>query len=167
MDELRTYFRPEFLNRLDEIVTFRQLKEEQLVTIVSKMLSETASRLAKDRKIPLYVTKKAVDRLVAVGFNPAYGARPLRRAIMTLVEDPLSEVLLSGELSPGETAVISLNEETDTVHVVVCKGDEKPEEGSFNIVPTYTSMFDSGSSNVSSTSSSRGGSDIDADFVRA
>ena len=169
MDELRTYFRPEFLNRLDEIVTFRQLKEEQLVTIVSKMLSETASRLAKDRNIPLYVTKAAVDRLVAVGFNPAYGARPLRRAIMSLVEDPLSEVLLSGELSPGETAVISLDEETDAVHVVVCKGDEKPEEGSFNIVPTYTSAFDAGGSNVSSStsSSSRGGSDIDADFVRA
>ena len=166
MEELRSFFRPEFLNRLDEIVTFRQLKEEQLVTIVSKMLGETASRLAHNRSIPLYVTKAAVDSLVAVGFNPAYGARPLRRAIMSMVEDPLSEALLSGKLQSGDTAVISVDAEKNDVHVHVCKDGEKPEEGSFRIAPTYTAAVDdSSSSPMSSVPKAR--PDIDADFVRA
>merc|ERR1712178_593535 len=88
-EELKQYFRPEFLNRLDEIIVFRQLTKDEVKEIAEIMLREVFSRLG-DREITLTVSDKFKDRLVEDGFDPSYGARPLRRAIMRLLEDVLA-----------------------------------------------------------------------------
>ncbi|MGV2826479.1 ATP-dependent Clp protease ATP-binding subunit [Myxosarcina sp. GI1(2024)] len=109
-EELKSYFRPEFLNRLDEIIVFRQLTKEEVKEIADILLKELFTRLT-EQEITLEVTEKFKDRLVDEGYNPAYGARPLRRAIMRLLEDALAEEILSGRLGEGDTAVVDVDEE--------------------------------------------------------
>lgn len=109
-EELKQYFRPEFLNRLDEIIVFRQLNKEQVKDISEIMLREVFSRLT-EQGITLEVTDAFKELLVKEGYNPAYGARPLRRAIMRLLEDVLAEELLSGRISEGDRAIVDLDEE--------------------------------------------------------
>ena len=109
-EELKNYFRPEFLNRLDEIIVFRQLTKDEVKEIAEILLKEVFTRLT-EKEIDLEVTEKFKERLVDEGFNPAYGARPLRRAIMRLLEDVLAEEILSGRLGEGDTAVVDVNEE--------------------------------------------------------
>lgn len=109
-EELKQYFRPEFLNRLDEIIVFRQLNKEEVKEIADIMLREVFGRML-EKGISLSVTEKFKDRLVEEGYNPSYGARPLRRAIMRLLEDSLAEEFLSGKLREGDTAVVDIGEE--------------------------------------------------------
>ena len=109
-EELKSYFRPEFLNRLDEIIVFRQLNKDEVKEISELLLKEVFQRLT-EKEISLEVTEKFKERLVDEGFNPAYGARPLRRAIMRLLEDVLAEEILSGRLGEGDTAVVDIDEE--------------------------------------------------------
>ncbi len=109
-EELKNYFRPEFLNRLDEIIVFRQLTKEEVKEIADILLKEVFSRLT-EQEITLKVTDKFKDRLVEEGYNPAYGARPLRRAIMRLLEDVLAEEILSGRVWSGDTAVVDMDED--------------------------------------------------------
>ncbi|MEM7594186.1 MAG: ATP-dependent Clp protease ATP-binding subunit, partial [Cyanobacteria bacterium P01_A01_bin.83] len=109
-EELKSYFRPEFLNRLDEIIVFRQLNKDEVKQISEILLKEVFQRLT-EKEITLEVTEKFKERLVDEGFNPAYGARPLRRAIMRLLEDVLAEEILSGRLGEGDTAVVDIDEE--------------------------------------------------------
>ncbi|WP_036485541.1 ATP-dependent Clp protease ATP-binding subunit [Myxosarcina sp. GI1] len=109
-EELKSYFRPEFLNRLDEIIVFRQLTKDEVKEIADILLKEVFTRLT-EQEITLEVTDKFKDRLVDEGYNPAYGARPLRRAIMRLLEDALAEEILSGRLGEGDTAVVDVDEE--------------------------------------------------------
>lgn len=104
-EALRTQFRPEFLNRLDESVVFRRLGREQIRTIVDVQLLRLSARL-KLRGLSLAVTEAAKDAIAAQGFDPQYGARPLKRAIQRLVENPLAEQVLRGEYVPGETILI-------------------------------------------------------------
>ncbi len=113
-EELKNYFRPEFLNRLDEIIVFRQLNKEEVKQIAEILLKEVFERLT-EKDIALEVTDKFKDRLIEEGFNPAYGARPLRRAIMRLLEDVLAEEILSGRLGEGDTAVVDVNDEGKVV----------------------------------------------------
>jgi ATP-dependent Clp protease ATP-binding subunit ClpC len=108
-EELKQYFRPEFLNRLDEIIVFRQLNKEEVKQIAVIMLKEVFSRLT-EKGIVLEVTDKFQERLVEEGFNPSYGARPLRRAIMRLLEDTLAEEILSGRIQEGDTAIVDIDE---------------------------------------------------------
>ena len=108
-EELKQYFRPEFLNRLDEIIVFRQLTKDEVKEIAEIMLREVFSRLG-DREIALTVSDKFKDRLVEEGFDPSYGARPLRRAIMRLLEDVLAEALLAGQIQDGENVYVDLDE---------------------------------------------------------
>jgi ATP-dependent Clp protease ATP-binding subunit ClpB len=91
MEELREAFRPEFLNRLDEIILFHALGKEQLSAIVDLMIREVNARLA-DRKLTMTLTRKAKERLTDIGYDPAYGARPLRRAIQKHIQDPLAGI---------------------------------------------------------------------------
>ena len=100
-EELKSYFRPEFLNRLDEIIVFRQLNKDEVKEIAEILLKEVFTRLT-EKEIDLEVTEKFKERLVDEGFIPAYGARPLRRAIMRLLEDVLAEEILSGRLGEGD-----------------------------------------------------------------
>jgi len=104
MEELRRTFRPEFLNRVDEIIVFHPLDEENLKEIVDLMLKDVSKRLA-EKNIFMEVTPAARDFLAKEGFDPVYGARPLRRAIQRMVEDNLSEELLKGTISPGDSVI--------------------------------------------------------------
>jgi ATP-dependent Clp protease ATP-binding subunit ClpB len=101
-DELRAVFRPEFLNRIDEIVVFQSLTREQLAEIVELQLRRLEARLA-ERGIRIEVTDAAKEHLAEAGWDPTYGARPLKRAIQRLVENPLALRLLDGELADGDT----------------------------------------------------------------
>ena len=117
-EELKQYFRPEFLNRLDEIIVFRQLIKEEVKEIAEILLRDVFKRLT-EKEITLNVTDAFKERLVDEGFNPAYGARPLRRAIMRLLEDVLAEEILTGRVSEGDTALVDVNEDgTVTVQPV-------------------------------------------------
>nr|QUE28909.1 ClpC [Porphyropsis coccinea] len=109
-EELKQYFRPEFLNRVDEIIVFRQLSKDEVREIAEIMLKEVFDRL-KEKDIQLDVTDRFKNRLVEDGYNPSYGARPLRRAVMRLLEDSLAEEVLSEKIKPGDSAVVDVDEE--------------------------------------------------------
>ncbi|MDC2988014.1 ATP-dependent Clp protease ATP-binding subunit [Prochlorococcus sp. AH-736-J10] len=108
-EELKQYFRPEFLNRLDEIIVFRQLNKNEVKSIAEIMLQEVFARL-QDKGIKLSVTDAFKERLVEEGYNPSYGARPLRRAVMRLLEDSLAEEVLSGRIKDGDNALVDIDE---------------------------------------------------------
>ncbi|MCW9680410.1 ATP-dependent Clp protease ATP-binding subunit [Dolichospermum planctonicum UHCC 0167] len=108
-EELKNYFRPEFLNRLDEIIVFRQLNKAEVTEIADIMLKEVFGRLT-EKGIVLEVTDRFKDRLITEGYSPSYGARPLRRAIMRLLEDSLAEEILSGRIKDGDTALVDVDE---------------------------------------------------------
>ncbi len=108
-EELKQYFRPEFLNRLDEIIVFRQLTKNEVKEIAEIMLQEVFSRL-QDKGIKLNVTDAFKERLVEEGYNPSYGARPLRRAVMRLLEDSLAEEVLSGRIKDGDNALVDIDD---------------------------------------------------------
>ncbi|MEN9232874.1 MAG: ATP-dependent Clp protease ATP-binding subunit [Gloeomargarita sp. DG02_1_bins_92] len=116
-EELKQYFRPEFLNRIDEIIVFRQLTKDEVKQIADILLKEVFGRMA-EQGITLQVTEAFKDRLVEEGYNPAYGARPLRRAIMRLLEDSLAEEVLSGRIREGDTATVDVDSETGQVKVI-------------------------------------------------
>jgi ATP-dependent Clp protease ATP-binding subunit ClpC len=113
-EELKQYFRPEFLNRLDEIIVFRQLSRDEVKQIAEIMLREVFSRM-RDKGIDLSVTEAFKERLVEEGYNPSYGARPLRRAVMRLLEDSLAEEFLSGRIGEGDAAVVDVNDDKQVV----------------------------------------------------
>ncbi|MGF1600905.1 MAG: ATP-dependent Clp protease ATP-binding subunit [Chloroflexi bacterium AL-N5] len=109
-EELKQYFRPEFLNRLDEIIVFRQLTKDEVKDISEILLKEVFVRL-EEKEIALQITDRFKDRLIEEGYNPSYGARPLRRAIMRLLEDTLAEEILSGRVKAGDTAIVDVDSE--------------------------------------------------------
>nr|YP_009313990.1 Clp protease ATP binding subunit [Hommersandiophycus borowitzkae]SCW22244.1 Clp protease ATP binding subunit [Hommersandiophycus borowitzkae] len=119
-EELKQYFRPEFLNRLDEIIVFRQLTKDEVREIADMMLNEVFDRI-KQQEIQLDVTERFKNRLVDEGYNPSYGARPLRRAVMRLLEDSLAEQVLSGKIKAGDSAVVDV---TDEGEVTVLLGEK-------------------------------------------
>ena len=100
MAELKNTFRPEFLNRVDEIIVFHQLTDTELHSIAVKMLESLEKRL-QELNVKISFTDAAVDAVVKQGFDPVYGARPLRRAIQNKIEDPLSEKMLDGSIKNG------------------------------------------------------------------
>ena len=107
MEELRRTFRPEFLNRLDEVIVFRPLTTDQIKEIVG-VLIERVRRELRGQNMELDVTEAAKDVLAREGYDPTFGARPLRRAIQRLVEDPLSDGLLRGQFHAGDTVVVNV-----------------------------------------------------------
>ena len=109
-EELKQYFRPEFLNRLDEIIFFRQLTKDEVAQIAEIMLKEVFERIST-KGIQLEVTDRFKTRLIDEGYNPSYGARPLRRAVMRLLEDSLAEEVLSEKIKAGDTAVVDVGED--------------------------------------------------------
>ena len=109
MGELKQAFRPEFLNRIDDIIVFAQLEKPQIRTIAAKMLERVVGRMA-EHGIAVRVTDEALDHLADAGFDPVYGARPLRRAIQAQVEDLLAEGMLSGQVLAGKEAVIGVTD---------------------------------------------------------
>ena len=115
MEELKKAFRPEFLNRLDEIIVFHSLEKEHLKQIVTLMSEQLTERL-KEQEIDLELTEAAKEKITEEGFDPEYGARPLRRALQKFVEDRLSEELLKGNISKGQHIVIDVENNEFTVN---------------------------------------------------
>ncbi|PMY30972.1 ATP-dependent chaperone ClpB [Pseudomonas sp. GW456-L14] len=102
MDAVSTHFRPEFINRIDEVVIFEPLARDQIAGITEIQLGRLRSRLA-ERELKLELSGEALDKLIAVGYDPVYGARPLKRAIQRWIENPLAQLILSGSFLPGAT----------------------------------------------------------------
>ncbi|MGB4373836.1 MAG: AAA family ATPase, partial [Halanaerobiales bacterium] len=119
MAELRRTFRPEFLNRLDEIIVFHALNKDHIKEIVNLMLKDLSKRLELN-EIKIEVTEKAKSKLVEDGFDSQYGARPLRRSIQRLVENPLSEKILAGIIKNGDTVEVD-EENGDLVFTTIKK----------------------------------------------
>lgn len=109
-EDLKQFFRPEFLNRLDEIVVFRQLTKDEVKQIADILIGEIANRIS-DRDIHLEVTERFKDRVVEEGYSPRYGARSLRRAIMRLLEDSLAEAMLAGRIQEGDAAIVDVSDD--------------------------------------------------------
>jgi len=109
LSELKRHFRPEFLNRLDEVIVFHPLSKEEIKKIVGLMLEEER-KLLKEKNIDLEVTAEAKDLIAEEGYDPDFGARPLRRAIQRLIENPLSEEILEGRFKEGDTVVVRVKD---------------------------------------------------------
>src|SRR5690242_208089 len=125
MNALQSHFRPEFLNRVDDIIIFNPLGKEQLTKIIDLRL-EDLRRLLAERKISLELTDAAKELLFAEGFDPAYGARPLKRAIQRMIQDPLALKILDGEVLHGDHVVVDAREHKMTFSVSRRVGEGKP-----------------------------------------
>ncbi|MGZ0785680.1 ATP-dependent chaperone ClpB [Pseudomonas sp. TKO26] len=110
MDAVSTHFRPEFINRVDEVVIFEPLARDQIAGITQIQLGRLRSRLA-ERELSLVLSDEALDKLIAVGYDPVYGARPLKRAIQRWIENPLAQLILSGGFLPGATVTASVQDD--------------------------------------------------------
>jgi len=110
MDAVSTHFRPEFINRVDEVVIFEPLARDQIAGITQIQLGRLRSRLA-ERELSLELSDEALDKLIAVGYDPVYGARPLKRAIQRWIENPLAQLILSGGFLPGATVTASVQDD--------------------------------------------------------
>ena len=126
MNTLHGHFKPEFLNRVDDIIIFRPLGKEQLVQIIELRL-EDLRRLLADRKISLELTDAAKDLLFTEGFDPNFGARPLKRAIQKLVQDPLALKILDGEVLHGDHLIVDADKKAGKMTFEVSKrvGEKK------------------------------------------
>ena len=109
MDGLKRSFRPEFINRIDQIVVFHSLGREELYRIVDLLLAQVRTRL-QEQKIELVVSDEVRDFLLEVGFDEEYGARPLRRAIQAHVDDALADAILDGTIAAGQQALLSMED---------------------------------------------------------
>jgi ATP-dependent Clp protease ATP-binding subunit ClpC len=125
LDQLKTTFRPEFLNRVDSVVVFRSLSVEEIRAIVDLMLARVRERL-HGQEIDLEVSPEAKDHLIKLGYDADFGARPLRRVIQNLIEDPLAEAILLGRFGPGQTIVIDRDQEAGlAIEALGERADEK------------------------------------------
>jgi ATP-dependent Clp protease ATP-binding subunit ClpC len=126
IDSLKRVFRPEFINRLDSVIVFRALNREDILKIVSLELDKVAERL-KENNLGLRATDAALQQLAEEGYDPDMGARPLRRVIQLKIEDRLSDAILAGEFSEGETIVVDVNEDRE-ITLRKEQGRSEPEE---------------------------------------
>jgi ATP-dependent Clp protease ATP-binding subunit ClpC len=124
-EELKRHFRPEFLNRIDETIVFHQLTVEEVTEIVDLMLDRVHKQL-KNSDIEIVLSEESKEFLATEGYNKEFGARPLRRSIQRLLEDPLSEELLQGKYKAGSTIVISLNSEEGTLEFEAVEAPTEP-----------------------------------------
>jgi ATP-dependent Clp protease ATP-binding subunit ClpC len=129
MGELKKVFRPEFLNRIDEVIVFHKLTREEITSIVELLLKRIRESLA-ERELTMNLTQEAADFLVEKGWDPAMGARPLRRAIQRYIEDPLADEVLSQNMPPGSTVEVDKAPEEDEreVTISIIKPKERKRE---------------------------------------
>ncbi|MEY4242758.1 MAG: hypothetical protein RLZZ245_343 [Verrucomicrobiota bacterium] len=126
LEESKRYFKPEFLNRLDDLVVFHMLEKVDLNQIVDLEVSKLVKRL-KDKDITLTLTEAARDLLAVKGFDPAYGARPMRRAVERFLEDPLAESLLRGDVKPGDFVNVVKKPDSEELEFVSTRPESKEE----------------------------------------
>ncbi|MHA4976360.1 ATP-dependent chaperone ClpB [Pseudomonas extremorientalis] len=115
MDALTSHFRPEFINRVDEVVIFEPLARDQIAGITEIQLGRLRGRLA-ERELSLHLSQEALDKLIAVGYDPVYGARPLKRAIQRWIENPLAQLILSGSFMPGTSVEATVENDEIVFH---------------------------------------------------
>ncbi|SFO87022.1 ATP-dependent chaperone ClpB [Pseudomonas sp. NFPP28] len=115
MDALNSHFRPEFINRVDEVVIFEPLARDQIAGITEIQLGRLRGRLA-ERELSLHLSQEALDKLIAVGYDPVYGARPLKRAIQRWIENPLAQLILSGSFMPGTSVEATVENDEIVFH---------------------------------------------------
>ncbi len=126
MEESKRYFKPEFLNRLDDLVVFHMLEKTDLNQIVDLEVSKLVKRL-KEKDITLTLTSEARDLLATKGFDPAYGARPMRRAVERFLEDPLAESLLRGDVKPGDSVNVVKKPDVEELDFVSSRPESQEE----------------------------------------
>jgi ATP-dependent Clp protease ATP-binding subunit ClpC len=127
MAETKKMFNPEFINRIDELIVFHSLSNEDLEKIVELLLKECTKNV-KNRDLTLEFGEEAKKFLVKVGYDPAYGARPLRRAVQQHIEDPLSEEVLRGTIPDGATIFVEPDENGEKLKFTVTDGSSKTVE---------------------------------------
>ncbi len=116
MRVVRATFRPEFLNRLDDVLLFQKLSRAQMKEIVTIQL-QRLNKLLADQNVTLEVTKLAAEGLAARGYDPVYGARPLKRVIQTVVQNPLAQKILNGDIANGDHVTVDLKDDVFTFEV--------------------------------------------------
>jgi ATP-dependent Clp protease ATP-binding subunit ClpC len=126
MGELKKVFRPELLNRIDEVIVFHKLTKDEIKTIVDLMMNRLREQMV-EHEASIELTEEAKELLVEKGYDPAMGARPLRRAIQRFIEDPLADFVLGRSLKPGSTIVVGRKDEED-VEISVVEGPEPVRE---------------------------------------
>jgi ATP-dependent Clp protease ATP-binding subunit ClpB len=127
-DALRGHFRPEFLNRLDETIIFHSLKQEELRQIVDLQVQRLAKRL-EDKKLGLQLNADALDWLADVGYDPVYGARPLKRAIQRELETPIAKGILGGQFTGGHTVAVNVDTTSEKVQLRFQQADHTQTPG--------------------------------------
>jgi ATP-dependent Clp protease ATP-binding subunit ClpC len=126
MGELKKVFRPELLNRIDEVIVFHKLTKDEIMTIVDLVLRRLREQMS-EHEVAIELTDEAKELLVEKGYDPAMGARPLRRAIQRYIEDPLADFVLGRSLEPGSTILVERKDE-DSVDITVIPGEITPEK---------------------------------------
>jgi len=127
MGELKKVFRPELLNRIDEVIVFHKLTKEEILTIVDIQMKRVREQMAT-HEVVIELTDEAKELLVEKGYDPAMGARPLRRAIQRVIEDPLADFVLGRSLEPGSTILVARKGDTEEVDMTVIPGEVTPEK---------------------------------------
>ncbi len=132
MGELKKVFRPELLNRIDEIIVFHKLSKEEITTIIDLLLRRLREQMAQ-HEVTIELTDEAKELLVDKGYDPAMGARPLRRAIQRFIEDPLADYVLGRAIDPGSTILVGRKhgedgEPSEEVDITFIPGEVTPEK---------------------------------------
>jgi ATP-dependent Clp protease ATP-binding subunit ClpC len=128
LDEAKKHFRPEFLNRLDDLVVFHMLEKKDLNQIVDLEVNKLVKRLA-EKEITLTLTAEARDFLSEKGFDPAYGARPMRRAVERFLEDPLAEAVLRGAVKAGDKVEVVKKTDTEELDFISTHSETQQKAG--------------------------------------
>jgi ATP-dependent Clp protease ATP-binding subunit ClpC len=128
LEESKRHFRPEFLNRLDDLVVFHMLEKKDLNEIVDLEVDKLVKRL-KEKEIVLTLSQEARDFLSEKGFDPAYGARPMRRAVERFLEDPLAEALLRGDVKTGDAVNVVRKDSAEQLEFVATRPETRQEAG--------------------------------------
>jgi ATP-dependent Clp protease ATP-binding subunit ClpC len=123
LEEAKRVLKPEFVNRLDDLIVFHTLGKPELLTIVDLEIKKVAQRI-KNKEITIVLDEKAKELLIEKGYDPQYGARPMRRAVERYLEDPMAEEILRGNLKPGDTADVSADKGKLTFHAKMPVNEE-------------------------------------------
>jgi ATP-dependent Clp protease ATP-binding subunit ClpC len=127
MGELKKVFRPELLNRIDEVIVFPKLTKDEIIQIVDLLMKRVREQMAV-HEVAIELTQSAKELLVEKGYDPAMGARPLRRAIQRFIEDPLADFVLMSELQPGSTILVDRKDDGEDVDISIVAGPEQREK---------------------------------------
>jgi ATP-dependent Clp protease ATP-binding subunit ClpB len=131
-ETLRTRFLPEFLNRIDETIVFHPLGREEVARIVDLQLARLEKQLAK-RELSLHVTRSARLRIAALGYDPSFGARPVKRVIQQMIQNPLASELLRGEYPEGSTIEVDVEDDEFTFRRKDGQGEDEPIDVEFEV----------------------------------